>query len=86
MDVITSSVNGTFLGTSELMNETLVEDDVPIAIPLEYCGAGLKAFGDAYRGIHGYASLVVCLFGSIANILNLIVLTRREMINPTNAI
>ncbi|ODM88012.1 Sex peptide receptor [Orchesella cincta] len=76
----------TFLGTSELMNETLVEDDVQIAIPLEYCGAGLKVIWRCIQGIHGYASLVVCLFGSIANILNLIVLTRREMINPTNAI
>lgn len=29
---------------------------------------------------------MVCLFGAQANILNLIVLTRRDMINPTNAI
>ncbi|OTF80083.1 hypothetical protein BLA29_015300, partial [Euroglyphus maynei] len=28
-----------------------------------------------YRNIHGYLSLVVCVFGIIANVLNIIVLT-----------
>lgn len=51
-----------------------------------YCGQDFKAVGNAYRDIHGYTSLVVCVFGALANILNLIVLTRKEMINPTNAI
>ncbi|ODM95268.1 Sex peptide receptor [Orchesella cincta] len=83
---ITSTVNETFLGVNDREEGTITGDDIPITIQLEYCGAGLKSFGDAYRGVHGYASLVVCLFGSIANILNLIVLTRREMINPTNII
>jgi len=36
--------------------------------------------------IHGYVSLVVCLFGSVANSLNIAVLTRREMTSPTNAL
>lgn len=36
--------------------------------------------------MHGYASLLVCIFGSIANSLNIVVLTRREMRSPTNAI
>ncbi|KDR23127.1 FMRFamide receptor, partial [Zootermopsis nevadensis] len=35
---------------------------------------------------HGYVSLVVCLFGSVANSLNIAVLTRREMTSPTNAL
>ena len=36
--------------------------------------------------IHGYVSLIVCLFGSVANSLNIAVLTRREMTSPTNAL
>lgn len=36
--------------------------------------------------MHGYLSLLVCIFGSIANSLNIVVLTRREMRSPTNAI
>jgi hypothetical protein len=36
--------------------------------------------------VHGYVSLVVCLFGCVANSLNIAVLTRREMTSPTNAL
>ncbi|XP_015586152.1 sex peptide receptor [Cephus cinctus] len=50
------------------------------------CGSGIDSFHTAYAQIHGYASLLVCIFGSIANTLNIIVLTRREMNSPTNAI
>ncbi|CAL8118284.1 unnamed protein product [Orchesella dallaii] len=75
---------------ASLVNDTLADGGPVISgtdpASLGYCGSGLKAFGDGYRGIHGYTSLVVCLFGCLANILNLIVLTRKEMINPTNAI
>ncbi|KAH8272388.1 hypothetical protein KR018_002418, partial [Drosophila ironensis] len=40
----------------------------------------------SYKNMHGYVSLVVCILGTIANTLNIIVLTRREMRSPTNAI
>lgn len=50
------------------------------------CGAGLDDFHTVYVQVHGYASLLVCLFGSVANTLNIAVLTRREMNSPTNAI
>lgn len=50
------------------------------------CGSGLDNFHTIYIQIHGYASLLVCLFGSVANTLNIAVLTRREMNSPTNAI
>lgn len=39
-----------------------------------------------YNYIHGYLSCAVCIFGSVANILNIAVLTKREMRSPTNAI
>lgn len=39
-----------------------------------------------YKHIHGYLSLTVCILGCIANVLNVIVLTRREIRSPTNAI
>ncbi|ODN04087.1 Sex peptide receptor [Orchesella cincta] len=86
-DYVSEFVNSTM---TSLINDTLVENGPVVGATdpatLGYCGSGLKAFGDGYRGIHGYTSLVVCLFGCFANILNLIVLTRKEMINPTNAI
>jgi len=57
-----------------------------ISVPdSQYC-SNFKTFGNAYRRIHGYSSVTVCTFGVLANTLNLIVLTRKEMINSTNAI
>ncbi|XP_062550972.1 G-protein coupled receptor dmsr-1-like [Armigeres subalbatus] len=53
---------------------------------LLYCGQGLDDFHTSYSAIHGIICLLVCIFGSIANTLNIIVLTRREMRSPTNAI
>ncbi|KAM8710446.1 hypothetical protein ACLKA7_017116 [Drosophila subpalustris] len=51
-----------------------------------YCGSGMDNFHTSYKNMHGYVSLVVCILGTIANTLNIIVLTRREMRSPTNAI
>ena len=39
-----------------------------------------------YSQYHGYISAVISCFGIIANILNIIVLTRKHMITPTNYI
>lgn len=53
---------------------------------VEYCGQATNDFNHWYSGLHGYVSVLVCLFGSVANTLNIAVLTRREMVSPTNAI
>lgn len=44
----------------------------------------LELFSDAYKPIHGYAAPVICVLGIIANCLNIVVLTRKNMISPTN--
>ncbi|KAG5893420.1 hypothetical protein JTB14_024333 [Gonioctena quinquepunctata] len=51
---------------------------------VKYCD--LQAFAKGYQEIHGPLSFLVCIFGSIANILNICVLTRKEMRWPTNFI
>ncbi|XP_050534199.1 G-protein coupled receptor dmsr-1-like [Daktulosphaira vitifoliae] len=51
-----------------------------------YCGDMVVNLRYTYEQYHGYASLLVCAFGSVANILNIAVLTRKEMVSPTNAI
>ncbi|KAL9907880.1 myosuppressin receptor 1 isoform 1-T6 [Glossina fuscipes fuscipes] len=51
-----------------------------------YCGSGFDDFHTSYKGWHGYISFIVCVLGTIANTLNIIVLTRRDMRSPTNAI
>ncbi|CAL8100911.1 unnamed protein product [Orchesella dallaii] len=40
--------------------------------------------GTSYKKIHGYLALFVCVFGVIANILIMVVLTRKEMRTPVN--
>ena len=49
-----------------------------------YCN--LTEFSKSYREVHGYLSILVCVFGSVTNIFNICVLTRREMRWPTNTI
>lgn len=52
-----------------------------------YCSEDLEKFSKSYKFVHGYISLFVCFFGVVANILNIIILTRmHKKINPTNAI
>lgn len=49
-----------------------------------YCQ--LQEFAKSYENIHGPLSFLVCVFGSVANILNICVLTTKEMRWPTNLI
>ncbi|XP_054709025.1 G-protein coupled receptor dmsr-1-like [Uloborus diversus] len=51
-----------------------------------YFGEYLTVYRNIYGSIHGYLSFIVCVFGITANILNIIVLTRKSMVSPTNAI
>lgn len=43
------------------------------------CNGLIKDISDVYRDYHGYLSLVVCVFGTFANLLNIVVLTRKDM-------
>lgn len=52
-----------------------------------YSGAAeLLAIYDCYKNWHGYLATVVCVLGIVANILNIVVLTRKSMISSTNCI
>jgi hypothetical protein len=46
----------------------------------------LLALHDHYIGMHGYLATGVCVFGVIVNVLNVIVLTRKKMLSPTNVL
>lgn len=51
----------------------------------EYCSGQFRDLILAYNSIHGYVSLLVCLFGSLANGFNVAVLTRRDLaVAPIN--
>jgi len=71
-------------------------DDVSMTAPTTEAAAGdeyvypgareLAVFHDWYQQYHGYLASVVCVFGIVANALNIVVLTRRNMISATNCI
>ncbi|XP_052820065.1 G-protein coupled receptor dmsr-1-like [Mya arenaria] len=48
--------------------------------------SALTVFGGWFTSIHGYSSLTVCCFGIPTNLINISVLSRKDMRNPTNAI
>lgn len=52
----------------------------------DYQFCDLKTFQTTYKSVHGYLSLIVCVFGSVANVLNVCVLTTKQMRWPTNFI
>ncbi|XP_037951213.1 sex peptide receptor-like isoform X2 [Teleopsis dalmanni] len=53
----------------------------------DYCKGQLYQWLRAYNGVHGYVALLICIFGTIANILNIIVLTKKDMAKaPINKI
>ncbi|XP_043255166.1 G-protein coupled receptor dmsr-1-like [Colletes gigas] len=52
-----------------------------------YCNGTVKDLAVEYKSYHGYVALVVCLFGTLANMLNIVVLTRKDMVaTPINQI
>ncbi|XP_026461282.1 sex peptide receptor-like [Ctenocephalides felis] len=61
-------------------------DNLTSGTRFEYCGPGLDSFHTFYLGLHGYFALSVCIFGCVANLLNIVILTRRELRSPTNAL
>ncbi|KAF8782909.1 Sex peptide receptor like protein [Argiope bruennichi] len=84
---INASMNENFLSNQSHTNfshATIFRTNNEIDYP--YFGDYLAQFQRGYSAIHGYLSFAFCIFGITANILNIIVLTRKNMISPTNAI
>ncbi|KAL7645233.1 UNVERIFIED_CONTAM: hypothetical protein RMT77_003619 [Armadillidium vulgare] len=76
-----TSHNETLTFLLNLLNNSKVSTRTPLSF--HPCDVG---FRDGYQIIHGYLSLIVCILGGLSNALNIIILTRREMVNSTNTI
>lgn len=50
------------------------------------CVSGATNFNKGYSRLHGYLAIVICIIGSATNSINIAVLSRREMVTPTNSI
>lgn len=67
------------------------EENATYASPAPSMASGPKypslyEFSNIYAGIHGYIAVVVCLWGIVANLANIVVLTRKNMLSSTNQI
>ncbi|XP_034840622.1 G-protein coupled receptor dmsr-1-like [Maniola hyperantus] len=51
-----------------------------------YCMPAGPNFQRMYVKVHGYIALIICLLGSVANSVNIAVLSRKEMMSSTNSI
>jgi len=61
--------------TSQTMNGSVIRATTEVATYSQ-----LMVFCQWYQAIHGYVCIIVCLFGIAANVMNIIVLTRRNMV------
>jgi len=72
------------------LNTTFLEMDYFLSLNVTterpHHPSSLARFSEWYEGVHGYVSFLVCVFGIAANVMNIIVLTRKGMITPTNTI
>lgn len=70
-----------------IMNETTLES-TSWAYPTTSIqqDTSLEAFSKTYALCHGPISAFICIFGIVSNIVNVVVLTRKHMISPTNNI
>jgi len=71
---------------SSLRNTTLeMSNQTDILLETTLCSFG--QFKDSYLHIHGHLAMVVCIFGTLFNLANILVLTHRDMrTNPINMI
>ena len=73
----------------ELSNASIIEDNYSLTtaniVHLQE-DTKLKEFSNWYQSVHGYISIVVCVFGIVCNIMNIVVLTQKNMITSTNFI
>ena len=89
MNVKTSDNETWIRGTARGMVTSDVSKPPPPStplVPVEWCSS-LTEFKDVYATYHKYNALIICSVGSLLNLVNIIVLTRKEMnSSPINRI
>ncbi len=69
-----------------LINSSLNEESNLSLASNFYGSEGLYTFFHWYAKYHGFVSILVCVYGIVTNGFNIVVLTRKNMINPCNLI
>ena len=68
-----------FIGDTGAMDQNSSDSISPQRNKSEPMCSTLKEMGRQYSKQHGYIALAVCVFGILANFLNILVLTRKQM-------
>lgn len=73
-----------WLSTSTEREADVLESQLPL------CGNGsdswLQFIEKQYGAVHGHASIGMCVISILMNIANVVVLTRRHMVSPSNTL
>lgn len=69
-----------------IANEAVMAANQTDQVPQDPLVTPLIEIGGWFTSIHGYTSLIVCCFGITTNFINITVLARNDMRNPTNAL
>lgn len=64
----------------------MLDNTTVVANSTNFVYCNLKNVMSNYKVMHGQISIIVCVFGSIANILNICVLTSKKMRSSTNMV
>lgn len=75
----TNSTNEMLFLVNSLLSLSSVMKEEQISKDLCYCNGTMRNMAMEYRNLHGYISLFVCIFGTLANYINIAVLTRKKM-------
>lgn len=74
-----NSTNEILFLVNSLLSLSSVMKDEQMSKNLCYCNGTMRNMAMEYRNLHGYISLFVCIFGTLANYTNIAVLTRKQM-------
>jgi len=69
-----------------MSNYTLTNESHNTTSPLNDLNtlSGIRSAMEEYEKVHGTVALVVCIVGVTLNIINVVVLSHKEMVSPVN--
>lgn len=77
--LLTHSVGGTLIIPTDTADEDFTDSGLVVADDYAGCGLGLHKIRRSVHLVHGFLSLIICVAGCLANVVNILVLSRREL-------
>lgn len=80
MDNLTTKITTLSSSSTDVMAAVATATIPEVERMTDENGMSLSRFSECYQIVHGYLAISVCAFGVVANLMNIIVLTRRPMV------